>query len=328
MEKHPIASKFLEPTDATLKTVERAWLVVQEQRGLFDKFRNFVRDEEHSYDVKSSGAAVNVVKWQIEDFCEQLHHLEVALLPNEQNRPLRWIYHPHSVSCQGNIPEPLSRHDSYSQAVYKFAWQTLLSLPFIDSPEMRELNRRHRKPGSPLPKVAFDKVFLGFRDELDAAVGVLVETRGERACNDKSSGTSSPVPFESSCEIYAEVRERILATYFDTAELELLVRREYAAVADRLGAVQDTPIDPKKTRYSTWIDSRELVTVIKSNGLRKGNPSKSTLAQQITRIKKRWGAEPQPKTHNSVFRFRLDQLDKLGIKYPLSWEQPPSVETE
>ena len=328
MAKHPVASPLLDPTDATLKAVHRAWVVLHEQRFLFNAFRKYVPDEKLRHDAKSTASAINGVKWQIEDFCEQLHHLEVALLTNEQNRPLRWIYHPHSVSCKGNVPEPLSRHDSYSQAVYKFAWQTFLSLPFIESPEMRELNRRHRKPGSPFPKVAFDEVFQEFRDEQDAAIGMLIKTGQKRARNDKSSGTSSPVPFESSCEIYAEVRERILATYFDTAELELLVRREYAAVADRLGAVQDTPIDPKKTRYSTWIDSRELVTVIKSNGLRKGNPSKSTLAQQITRIKKRWGAEPQPKTHNSVFRFRLDQLDKLGIKYPLSWEQPPSVETE
>ena len=286
MAKHPVASPLLEPTDATLKAVQRAWLVLQEQRRLFDQFRNYVRDEKLRYDAKSTAAAVNVVKWQIEDFCEQLHHLEVALLTSEQDRRLRWMYDPHCVSCKGNVPEPLSRHDSYSQAVYKFAWQTFLSLPFIESPEMRELQRRSRKPGSPLPKVA------------------------------------------SSCEIYAEVGERVLATYFDTAELELLVRREYAAVADRLGAVQDTPIDPTKTRYSTWINSRELKTVMKTNGLCEGKVSPAGQEKRVTNTKKLWGAEHQTPTNPRVFRFRLDQLDKLVINYPLTWVPPPPVETD
>jgi hypothetical protein len=74
-----------------------------------------------------------------------------------------------------------------------------------------------------------------------------------------------------------------------------------------------TPTPPKES-YSPWIESREMIAVMKMNGI------PSVKDHTIRRRKRDWGAESQPKSNHQLFRFKLSRLQELKIKYPESWD--------
>lgn len=67
--------------------------------------------------------------------------------------------------------------------------------------------------------------------------------------------------------------------------------------------------------YSPWIDATQLLELMVDNGHHKKVSEKT-----IGRTKSTWGAEPQAGTNNQKFRFRLETLRSLGIRYPVKWD--------
>ena len=77
----------------------------------------------------------------------------------------------------------------------------------------------------------------------------------------------------------------------------------------KLGTDSEIPI----VEFSPWIDSPEMIALMKFNG------HNSTGDKTIQRYKQKWKAESQPDTNHQKFRFHLPTLKDLGINPLPDW---------
>lgn len=101
--------------------------------------------------------------------------------------------------------------------------------------------------------------------------------------------------------------------------------RDHAAnfVGYQTGTTWISTDSERTTGYSPWIGSPELIPIMKSNNIKAAN-KRGDSDRTISRVKKRWGAEPQKGTNYRSFRFKLATLNELGISYPPKWNDPPT----
>ena len=81
---------------------------------------------------------------------------------------------------------------------------------------------------------------------------------------------------------------------------------------DDVAVVQ--PVTPTTKRYSPWIGSPEMLTLMRTNGI-KGNAERT-----ISRYKSKWQSESQVGTNSQLFRFDISVLDSMSITYPAAWD--------
>lgn len=85
------------------------------------------------------------------------------------------------------------------------------------------------------------------------------------------------------------------------------------SLGDAVPDPAQSPATGTLSRLSPWIDTPQMIELMKMNGRR------GTEDRTITRTKSSWQAESQAGSGNRVFRFNLDFLDSLGIVYPPGW---------
>ncbi len=221
---------------------------------LIGNFDDFQGAGQYGENLEILGRAIEHLRNDVKRFTDRLLALESQLIVSGQDRVLRLLNGPHSVVCKGNLPEPYSRHDSFSQAVFRFAWRTFQSLPWRDDEVRMAAMTDSRAPGSALPAVDYEYLF-----KVESLENSVITTRESfdiniDTGNDIDTGrvyktNSRPVRV---LPAYRQVREDVLKTRFDTSELELLLRREYAAVADATGGDQDNPDWTRERKPGTW----------------------------------------------------------------------------
>ena len=108
----------------------------------------------------------------------------------------------------------------------------------------------------------------------------------------------------------------------DVQRLKVALKDEQERLATE-SPTGDKPTDPsgakhaEKKEHSPWIGSPEMISLMKSNGI------KGTSDRSIGRKKMTWRAESQAGTNNQLFRFKLSMFQELGIKYPSEWDNSP-----
>lgn len=233
-------------------------------------------------DVQSKACVEFVLEHVVQTVCD----LKLALTTNRQDRSLRQLYAPHVVTYDGNQRDRhCGMHDSYSQAVMRFAIEIAMQLPFTNAGMVAATDflMRNPKKDTPIPEIDFAVAFAK----------------------------------------WDELRDKLRSREFDSARLTQLLRREYAAVADEIGEKRDKPTDKTTElfapRYSEWIDAAGMTELMSLNNVR-GSSDKN-----LIRKKEQWKAEDQVGSGGRRFRFDLNFLDQIGINYPPEWNAEKPV---